>query len=52
MNKLHLQRKKSGKKIKVIGSDESLVDESNAIHVGQKSKSAKSRDSGIGEMVS
>ena len=39
-------------KIKVISSDENLVDESNAVHVGPKSKSAKSRDSGIGEMVS
>ena len=34
-----------------MSSDESLVDESNAIHVSGKSKSAKSRDSGIEEMV-
>ncbi|CAK8697957.1 unnamed protein product [Clavelina lepadiformis] len=42
---------KSVKKVKVVSSDETLVSDTNAAHVGvNKSTSAKSRDSGIQEM--
>ena len=46
-----LFQSKTNKKIKVLSSDETPVNENNAIVISEKSKSAKSRDSGIEEMV-